>query len=79
VLNPPHRKMLNDAEVRPLDYDYLTKLSPGPQRLYELLSFQILRSDCQWSASGKAGLLGILHVRSADSVYNFRSGKEADV
>ena len=41
VLNPPHRKMLNDAEVRPLDYDYLTKLSPGPQRLYELLSFQI--------------------------------------
>jgi hypothetical protein len=41
VLNPPHRKMLNDAEVRPLDYEYLTKLSPGPQRLYELLSFQI--------------------------------------
>jgi hypothetical protein len=41
VLNPPHRKMLNDAEVRPLDYEYLTRLSPGPQRLYELLSFQI--------------------------------------
>src|SRR3954454_14745386 len=41
ILNPPHRKLLNDAEVRPLDYDYLMDLSPGPQRLYELLSFQI--------------------------------------
>jgi hypothetical protein len=41
VLNAPHRKMLNEAEVRPLDYDYLTQLKPGPQRLYELLSFQI--------------------------------------
>ncbi|HUB33463.1 MAG TPA: hypothetical protein VMA31_10555 [Bryobacteraceae bacterium] len=41
ILNPPHRKLLNDAEVRPLDYDYLTQLAPGPQRLYELLSFQI--------------------------------------
>jgi len=41
VLNPPHRKMLNEAEVRPLDYDYLTELNAGPQRLYELLSFQI--------------------------------------
>jgi hypothetical protein len=41
ILNPPHRKLLNDAEVRPLDYDYLTKLKAGPQRLYELLSFQI--------------------------------------
>jgi len=41
VLNPPYRELLNHAETRPLDYDYLKKLSPGPQRFYELLSFQI--------------------------------------
>ena len=41
VLNPPYRDLLNHAETRPLDYDYLKKLPPGPQRFYELLSFQI--------------------------------------
>jgi len=41
VLNPPYRELLNHVETRPLDYDYLKKLSPGPQRLYELLSFQV--------------------------------------
>lgn len=41
VLNPPYRDLLNHVETRPLDYDYLRKLAPGPQRLYELLSFQI--------------------------------------
>jgi hypothetical protein len=41
VLNPPYRELLNHVETRPLDYDYLKKLSPGPQRFYELLSFQI--------------------------------------
>ena len=41
VLNPPYRELLNHVETRPLDYDYLKKLPPGPQRLYELLSFQI--------------------------------------
>jgi hypothetical protein len=39
VLNPPYRDLLNHVEVRPLDYDYLLQLAPGPQRLYELLSF----------------------------------------
>jgi hypothetical protein len=29
------------VEVRPLDYDYLTSLTPGAQRFYELLSFQM--------------------------------------
>jgi len=28
-------------KLRPLDYDYLMRLPPGPQRFYELLSFQI--------------------------------------
>ena len=41
VINASHRDLLNHVEVRPLDYDYLVQLSPGPQRLYELLSFQI--------------------------------------
>jgi hypothetical protein len=41
VLNPPYRELLNHVETRPLDYDYLKELSPGPQRFYELLSFQI--------------------------------------
>ena len=41
VLNPSYRDLLNHVEVRPLDYDYLMRLPPGPQRFYELLSFQI--------------------------------------
>jgi hypothetical protein len=41
ILNTPYRELLNHAETRPLDYDYLKDLSPGPQRFYELLSFQI--------------------------------------
>ena len=41
MLNPSYRDLLNHVEVRPLDYDYLTRLPPGPQRFYELLSFQI--------------------------------------
>ena len=41
VPNPSYRELLNHVEVRPLDYDYLTALTPGAQRLYELLSFQM--------------------------------------
>jgi len=41
VLNTSYRDLLNHVEVRPLDYDYLMRLPPGPQRFYELLSFQI--------------------------------------
>jgi len=41
ILNPPYRELLNHVETRPLDYEYLRRLSPGPQRFYELLSFQI--------------------------------------
>ena len=41
VLNPSYRDLLNHVEVRPLDYDYLFELAPGPQRLYEILSFPI--------------------------------------
>ena len=38
VLNASYRELLNQSEVRPLDYHYLLELPPGPQRLYELLS-----------------------------------------
>lgn len=41
VLNLPYRELLNHVETRPLDYDYLKRLPPGPQRFYELLSFQV--------------------------------------
>jgi hypothetical protein len=41
LLNASYRDLINHVEVRPLDYDYLMRLPPGPQRFYELLSFQI--------------------------------------
>lgn len=41
MLHDAYREVLNAAPTRPLDYDYLKDLSPGAQRLYELLSFQI--------------------------------------
>mgnify|MGYP001052986410 CR=1 FL=1 len=33
--------VLNGAQTRPLDYDYLRDLPPASQRLYELLSYQM--------------------------------------
>lgn len=41
TLNPPYRDVLNNAPWRPLNYDYLKELPPGPQRLYEIVSFRI--------------------------------------
>jgi hypothetical protein len=41
VLNPVFMQVLNGAQTRPLDYDYLKGLRPASQRLYELLSFQM--------------------------------------
>jgi hypothetical protein len=41
ILNEIYRDILNTAQTRPLDYDYLKELSPGAQRFYELLSYQI--------------------------------------
>ena len=41
ILNPPYRELLNNVELRPLDYDYLKQLAPGAQRFYELISFQV--------------------------------------
>jgi hypothetical protein len=41
LLHRSYRDVLNNAPIRPLDYDYLRELSPGAQRFYELLSFQM--------------------------------------
>jgi hypothetical protein len=41
ILNDWYRDLLDKAQTRPLDYDYLKELPPGAQRLYELLSFQM--------------------------------------
>ena len=48
LLHDSYRDVLNSASTRPLDYDYLKELSPGAQRFYELLSYQMfaaLRND----------------------------------
>lgn len=41
ILNDVYMKVLNEAQTRPLDYDYLRQLSPAAQRFYELIGFQI--------------------------------------
>lgn len=41
VFNEPYREVLNNAPVRPLDYEYLKELPPGPQRFYEIVSYRM--------------------------------------
>lgn len=41
ILNDPYWEVLNNAPVRPLDYDYLRELPPAPQRCYEVISYRI--------------------------------------
>lgn len=41
ILNDPYRDVLNNAPVRPLNYDYLKELTPAAQRFYEVVSRQI--------------------------------------
>lgn len=41
ILNEPYWEVLNNAPVRPLDYDYLRKLPPTVQRFYEILSYRM--------------------------------------
>lgn len=40
-INEPYLSLLNKAPFRPLDYEYLKKLPPLAQRVYEIISFQI--------------------------------------
>lgn len=41
VLNDVFMQVINGAQTRPLDYDYLKDLPPGSQRLYEILSYRM--------------------------------------
>lgn len=41
VLNEVFMQVINGAQTRPLDYDYLKELNPASQRLYEILSYQM--------------------------------------
>lgn len=41
ILHDWYREILDNAQTRPLDYDYLKDLRPAAQRLYELISFQM--------------------------------------
>jgi Replication initiator protein A len=41
ILHDWYREILDTAQTRPLDYDYLKDLRPAAQRLYELISFQM--------------------------------------
>ena len=38
VLNDPFYSLLNNSHPRPMDYEYLKRLPPAAQRLYELIS-----------------------------------------
>ena len=39
ILNDVYMRVLNEAQTRPLDYDYLRDLPPAAQRFYELIGF----------------------------------------
>ena len=41
VLHDFYKEILDNVMTRPLDYNYLSELAPVPQRLYELLSYQM--------------------------------------
>lgn len=41
VLNDIYMQVINGAQTRPLDYDYLKSLTPAAQRFYEILSYRM--------------------------------------
>lgn len=41
TLNEPYLEVLNQAPLRPLNYDYLKQLTPAAQRFYEIVSYRI--------------------------------------
>lgn len=42
IINDVYAEVLNNSVRRPLDYDYLRDLPPGPQRFYEIVSYEML-------------------------------------
>lgn len=43
-LHDIYKQILDSSKTRPLDYDYLKKLTPMTQRFYELMSFKLFRA-----------------------------------
>jgi len=41
LLNDIYQQVLNEAQTRPLDYEYMKALPPAAQRFYEIASYQI--------------------------------------
>jgi hypothetical protein len=41
ILHDFYLEILNNAPIRPLDYDYLKNLTPASQRFYEIISYRI--------------------------------------
>ena len=41
ILNEPYLEVLNNAPMRPLNYEYLKILPPAAQRFYEIVSYKI--------------------------------------
>ena len=41
ILNEPYREVLNNAPVRPLNYEYMKALTPAAQRFYEVVSYRV--------------------------------------
>jgi len=41
ILNEPYLEVLNQAPMRPLNYDYLKQLTPAAQRFYEIVSYRV--------------------------------------
>ncbi|MBL8175177.1 MAG: hypothetical protein JNK48_10930 [Bryobacterales bacterium] len=41
ILNEPYLEVLNQAPVRPLNYEYLKELTPAAQRFYEIVSYRV--------------------------------------
>ncbi len=69
ILNASYRDLLNHLEVRPLDYDYRAELAPGPQRLYELLSFPMYGAIANSRGRAKISLFRLLPVCSSDPIF----------
>jgi hypothetical protein len=41
LLNELYQEVLNEAQTRPLDYEYMKTLPPAAQRFYEVVSYQV--------------------------------------
>jgi hypothetical protein len=53
ILTEPYREVLNNAPVRPLNYDYLRELRPAAQRFYEIVSRPMFGALKYQRAEGK--------------------------